>query len=474
MKLAPAVVLALILPVFAEAAPKAVTLPKTPLGGHATAFLAAFNAKDDEAMKAMYQEHYSAAALDRIPIADRLEFTRGARMEQAPLRAHKVRESSASRLVVVAEAATGDWFALTFEGDPEAGNKLVGVTIEPTMPPPDAPAPPPLTVAQLADSADTMLEALKNWDQFSGSVLVARGDRVLYERAVGLADRRWNVPNTTDTRFNLGSINKLFTRVAIARLIDDGKLLATDALGTHVPGLPPALSHQVTVDQLVHFTAGTGDFFGPEFDRTNPDLIRTTRDYLPFFVNKPLEFEPGTSRRYSNAGYILLGLLIEKLTGMSYYDYVQQVVLDPAGMKDSGYFHSDSIVPRVAMGYTRAHAGEEPSPQTPLRENIFSRPGRGSAAGGGYATARDLHHFARALLDVRLVSKKIIPWVTGDEVGAQRGGAVGLGFAGGAPGISARLESPDGDLVVVVLANQDPPSVPPVAEKLLRWGRRVR
>jgi CubicO group peptidase (beta-lactamase class C family) len=474
------VLLLLALPVLAAAAPpKAADFPKTPLGAHASAFVAAFNAKSDAMMKEMYQEHYSPTALDRIPIADRLEFTRGARMEQAPLRPHKFREQSATKIVMVAEAATGDWLQLTFEAEEgDAASRLRGVQIEPSEPPMDAPAPPPMSAQQLADSAEVMMNTLAASDRFSGSVLVARGDRVLYERAVGLADRRWNVPNTVDTRFNLGSINKMFTRVAIAKLIEGGQLSPNDALGTHVPGLPPALSHQITVDQLVHFTAGTGDFFGPEFDRTNPDRIRTTRDYLPFFVNKPLEFPPGTNRKYSNAGYILLGLLIERITGMSYYDFVQQTVLDPAGMKDSGYFLSDSIVPRVAMGYTREHAGQDPTPMTPLRENIFSRPGRGSSAGGGYATARDLHRFARALMTEKLVSKKILPWVTGDDgVGGASGSKprpVGMGFAGGAPGISARLESPDGDLVVVVLANQDPQSVPPVADRLLRWGRRVR
>src|SRR5437879_6288617 len=121
--------------------------------------------------------------------------------------------------------------------------------------------------------------------------------------------------------------------------------------------------------------SGLGDFFGPEFVAAPKNRIRSLADYLPFFVNKPLLFEPGAQQRYSNAGYIVLGMVIEKLSGTSYYDYVREHIFKPNGMTSTDSYALDDVVPRRATGYSERHS------------NIYTLPARGSSAGGGYSTA---------------------------------------------------------------------------------------
>lgn len=210
--------------------------------------------------------------------------------------------------------------------------------------------------------------------------------------------------------------------------------------------------------QLLDMRSGIGDFFGKEFLNTPRDRIRSLKDYLPLFAGKPLLFEPGTAERYSNGGYVVLGLIIEKVTGRSYYDYVQETVFNPAGMTRSGWFGSDEIVPDRATGYTHGwNAAAEDSPE--LRSNVLTKPGIGSSAGGGYSTVDDLLNFVNALQTNRLQSSE--------------GGAMGI--AGGAPGTNGAVESGiPGGYTVIVLCNADPPQAEDAAMTLRQWLIRVR
>lgn len=138
-------------------------------------------------------------------------------------------------------------------------------------------------------------------------MLVARDTSIIFLRVYGYADKRFNVPNRTDTKFNLGSINKFFTKVAIGQLAVQGKLLFDDKLIKHLPDYPnKSIAEKVTIGQLLTMTSGLGDFFSEKYDQTPKDKIRTLQDYLHLFVGEPLVFEPGTQQRYSNAGYIVL------------------------------------------------------------------------------------------------------------------------------------------------------------------------
>ncbi len=306
-------------------------------------------------------------------------------------------------------------------------------------------------------------------DGFSGVVLIAKDGKPVLERAAGLANRSLEVKNRIDTKFNLGSINKTFTKLAIAQLLEAGKLSLDDKLGTFLPDFPnPDAAAKVTVAHLIEMRSGLGDFFGREFEATPKDRIRRLADYLPFFASKPLAFEPGTANAYSNGGYVTLGLIIERVSGQTYYDYVRDHIFKPAGMADTDAFELDAIVPNLAVGYVKKD-----------RSNIYSLPARGSSAGGGYSTAPDLSRYAEAVVANRLVSAPYTAWYLGGprpdpkapvpaSSGPVRGG---LGIAGGSPGVNAALEVEAAErLVIVVLANDDPPAAEGLARKI-RLGR---
>ena len=293
-----------------------------------------------------------------------------------------------------------------------------------------------------APAFEKFLDEMVAKDLFSGVVLVTRGDETVLQKAYGLADKEQNVANTIDTKFNLGSINKVFTKIALLQLRAAGKVDFSKTLRTYLPDYPSPIADKITIQQLLDMSSGMGDFFGPKYDETPKDRIRSLADYMPLFVDKPLEFEPGTSRRYSNAGYIVLGLVIEKLSGMSYYDYVKTNIFAPAGMKDSDSYPVDAKVANRATGYV--------GPKHDVT-NLSSLPGRGSSAGGGYSTAPDLLRFTRAL--PKLLSNDYLGFV---------GDPPGVGWGGGAPGINAALEM-EGEYTIIVLSNYGPPSAEYVA-----------
>ncbi|HEX2123754.1 MAG TPA: serine hydrolase domain-containing protein [Thermoanaerobaculia bacterium] len=291
---------------------------------------------------------------------------------------------------------------------------------------------------------EAFLSEMVRRDLFSGTVLIARGNETLLQKSFGLADKEAGVANTNDTKYNLGSINKTFTHVALLQLRRDGKIDFSKTLRTYLPDYPSEIADRITIRQLLEMSSGMGDIFGPEYDATPKDRLRTLRDYLPLFVEKPLEFEPGTRRRYSNAGYIVLGLVVEQLSGMSYYDYVRARVFAPAGMSDTDSYPVDAKTPKRATGYVGAKHD---------RTNLDSLPGRGSSAGGGYSTVGDLLRFTRAL--PKLIAREDYLRIVGEPAG--------VGWGGGAPGINAAVEM-EGDYTIIVLSNYDPPSASHVAK----------
>ena len=393
------------------------------------------------------------------------------------LELRQVVESSPERLVLLVQSEKGEWLELTFMVDGASG-KFRGIMIQPSEPP-DAGEQAPKTWQELPKALDSHLKKRAEAGEFAGVALVARGDSVVFHEAYGLANRPFAVPVRKDTKFNLGSINKVFTKVAVAQLMKQSKLSLDDKVGKLLPDYPNKdVAAKVTVRQLLDHSSGLGDFFGEKFDATPKNRLRDNKDFLSLFASEPLLFEPGTSRQYSNAGYVVLGLIVEKVSGKGYYDCVREKVFAPAGMKDTDSYMADAPTPNLADGYTAAWDFKE-HPGEPPRSNQYTRPARGSSAGGGYSTAEDLLRFARALKGGKLLSKPYADWVLGGpEPGAEGAGSspqpsgTAAGFAGGAPGINAMIEM-EGDVTVVVLSNLDPPAAERVAQKAARWIRGV-
>jgi len=319
-------------------------------------------------------------------------------------------------------------------------------------------------------------------DRFSGVVLVAKGDRVIFNKAYGLADKANNIPNKLDTKFNLGSMNKMFTSVAIAQLVQAGKLTYDTTLAKVLPEYPnKEIAAKITIHQLLTHTSGLGDFFKPEFFQ-NRGKYRNPKDYFPIFANDALRFEPGKSWSYSNAGFIVLGAVVENASGENYFDYIRDHIYKAAGMKDSGSYAVYDIVPNLGTGYTRFDNGD-PLDIEPRRNNAMTLPMQGSSAGGGYSTAPDLLKFAQALRANKLVSAELTEKLTSGKVDTPMGAKYGYGFmdksvegksvrghGGGAPGINSYLDIFwDGSYTVIVQGNYDPPAAQDLGGKITQF-----
>ncbi|HSC58126.1 MAG TPA: serine hydrolase, partial [Gemmatimonadales bacterium] len=251
----------------------------------------------------------------------------------------------------------------------------------------DAPVtgpPPPAAISQdtLFARLTRALDSLSAAGQFSGVAMIAKDGVPLYQRAYGEADVARHRANTIGTAFNVGSINKIFTNIAIHQLVAEGKMSLDSTVGAYWPDYPNAeVAKRVTVRELVEMRSGLGgDVFGAPPGK-KPNDIRKLSDFLPLFVNAPPLFPPGTDQKYCNPGYVLLGLLIERVTGESYYDYVREHIYRPAGMTGTAHYAIDSLPPNAAIGYTASNG--EDGPDSPTRHpNSALLPGRGSSAGG--------------------------------------------------------------------------------------------
>jgi D-alanyl-D-alanine carboxypeptidase len=246
--------------------------------------------------------------------------------------------------------------------------------------------------AALARRLAHALDSLSAAGAFSGTVLLAHHDLPIFEHAYGIADRAHGTPNTVETAYNLASVGKLFTGTAIEQLARAGRLDTGATIDRYWPEYPNReLARKATVAQLLAMSSGIrGDIFGTP---ATAHSLRTIPDYLRQFVNDPLDFEPGTKRAYSNAGYVVLGALVERVSGEEYRRYLQQHVFAPGRMTHTGFLDSDSLPPWAAIGYT---SGDPAVHGGPLQANTPMLPGRGSPAAGSYSTVGDLLRYVHA------------------------------------------------------------------------------
>ncbi len=339
--------------------------------------------------------------------------------------------------------------------------------------------------AQIVQDLRAHLDELAAQDRFSGTVLLAKNGQLLFQHAYGFADHAFDARNTVETKFNLASMGKIFTAVAIMQLEQEGKLSVDDRLLKLVPDYPnKEVAAKITIGELLTHTSGLGDFFGPAFQNSNQAQYQTIESYLPLFASQPLLFEPGSRYSYSNAGYIVLGLVIERVSGESYNDYVREHIFAPAGMNNTGFWSAQDDVPNLALSYTSMFGGFRQGPAGAHRErSVNVSVARGASAGGAYSTVGDLLRFAQALaahklLDAahtdELMTGKVLQVANPNAQGAaarqpDNGSKYGygmheefinrariVGHSGGAPGISTDLAIyPAEGYVSIELSNYD-------------------
>lgn len=453
----------------------AVSVPDTPAGRQFTAMLQAVNTGKRETIRQFMAAHFAYPdALDRV--TDHLfglyQTTRG-------LDIRKVANSSPTGITVLMEAKeTGVWlrFALFVSSDtPEF--KIVGLGESNIAAPPELLPNHSLTNREIARRVDRLISQQVVSDRFSGTVVVAQSGKIIYKRACGLASRTWNIPNRVDTRFNLASITKMFTAVAIAQLVEQGKLSYSDTVGKILPDYPNSdVAQKVTIHQLLSHTSGMigardlAEKFPPRA------TMRTINEMIAPFAAEPLSFPPGQRFAYSNAGFILLGAIIEKVSGQSYYTYVRTHLFEPAGMHQTDFYELDRDPINIATGFADGPNGTR-------LNNIFDLGVIGSPAGGAYSNGEDMVRFQQALTRGVLLrpSSLTTVWtgVTGEEgsettygYGAQithYNGARIVWHGGGWKGITNHFDMyPDLGYTVVILSNYDN-DPQEIAFKLREW-----
>lgn len=327
-----------------------------------------------------------------------------------------------------------------------------------------------LNQQQLVKELAAYVDRLADRGAFSGTVLLADQQGVLYQTAKGMAELRYQIPNTMQTKFNLGSMNKMFTGVSILQLVAAQKLALDDKLVKYLDRalFADGAFDQITIAQLLTHTAGLG---WPNYPDMSQNKLRQLNDHRPYLKHIPLTAAPGSQFGYSNEGMLLLGMVIEKVSGQSYDDYVQQHIYAKAGMTQSGNFDIDGVTPNIAMGYFYSQ------PLQSMQANWFIHAIKGTSAGGGYSTVDDLYKFATALTQYKLLPKALTEaaysakpelhaanYGYGFSVRANQHGRV-VGHGGAFIGISSALRIYlDQGLTLVVLANQDFASDPVIAK----------
>jgi len=261
-----------------------------------------------------------------------------------------------------------------------------------------------LSVSQFVHELDAYLKTNTEKDLFSGVVLVAREGKPIFKKACGMADRERSISNQVNTRFCVGSMNKMFTAVAIAQLVEQGKLSYDDLIGKYL-GAEWTLSEvgeKVKISHLLSHTSGIAEFLTDEFFISSAEIYRTLEDYKPIVKEKSLTFKPGTRWEYCNTGFILLGAIIEKVTGKDYWDYIKEHIYDPADMDNTIGFDRNKTLPNLAMGYEKV----QEEGKAFWRKTAFAGKINGQPSGGGFSTVDDLLNFAEALRSDLLISSE--------------------------------------------------------------------
>ena len=451
--------------------------PDTPAAHQFVAWLEAFNSGDRAKLLEFLQKNHPARVAD-------IDGEMGFRRMTGGFEFKKAEESAPTKFAGIVKERESDTFArFSLEVEAIEPHKIKELDLR------QIPIPAEFGLPRL--SQDAALAALRAEldkrvaaDSFAGAVLVAKDSKPVFKAAYGPADREKKISNKLDTQFRIGSMNKMFTAVSVLQLAQAGKIKLTDSLGNYLSDYPnKELASKVTIHHLLTHTGGTGDFFGPEFDKHRLEL-RTLQDYVKLYGQRGVQFEPGSKWAYSNYGFLLLGVLVEKVSGQNYYDYVAEHVYKPAGMTLTASLAEDQVVPGRSVGYTHSRepgvSGSSAAAEA-WRPNTDTLPYRGTSAGGGYSTVEDLFRFAMALQNHKLLDAEHTELLTTGKVDTPGGGKYAYGFGdqtisgircfghgGGAPGMNGDLKiCPGTGYVVAVLANLDPPAASRVSEFVL-------
>jgi len=457
--------------IFILSAETSSTIPDTPAGKRVKESLDIINSGDRAQIQDYISTQFTPSFIKMFSKERLFNVYYGFYEKYKGLEFHRVRESSPERFVAVFRCRqTGSAYLFGLSVLSKSPHKIHGMTLLPMTHPGQPESLESLAEKERVEMLGSYLNALGESNVFSGAVLLARNGRVLFQKAHGLADREDNVLNKIETRFNLASLNKMFTAVAVAQLCEQGKMSYNEPIGKHLDNdwLSSEISKKVQVKHLLSHTSGIGISKGDDnlfyLEQYISKKFRQIDDYKILTKDAFLKTDPGKESSYSNIGFHLLGPIIEKVSGEGYYDYIQAHIFDVAGMKDTGFDELDQLAPNTARGYVK----EQKDGKISWRSNESDCNWKGTPAGGAYSTVGDLLKFEHALKNNLLVSKETrnLLFTPKTELGARSYGygfsvrqfedQLKVGHTGGYTGINNHFSMYlNNDYTVIILCNID-------------------
>ncbi len=450
----------------------AIPLPTTPAGTQLARWLPVFAGGNQEAYRVFIAEHYAKPLLDETPADYRAGLAGRTWLDARGFEIVTIEKSSDTEIGVLARATlTSLWYRITLAVEAAPPHRITNYVTQRIQPPHAT----KLSTPELVAEARKLMDRLAAADAFSGTILLAKDGVPIYETARGFASRQYAARVNRDTKFNLASIGKSFTAIAILQLVEQGKIALNDPVGKYLPDYPNAdVREKVTIHHLLSHTSGLGDIYGAKYDCIRMSL-REVRDYFPLFADdpKPLAFTPGERWQYSNIGYLLLGAILEKATGTNFYEHIRAHVFRPAGLTNTDYYEADKDTPNLATPYTNFVVfgdGKYEFRLNELRHTLATATPRGNPQGGAFSTAPDLFRYTLALprlvkslelmttpkVEARRVDAAVTSWGYGFELENVSGQRV-MGHTGGDFGVSSafRLYPDSGNYTLIVLSNTD-------------------
>jgi len=460
---------------------------ETPASKQLAAFIETLNSGKRAIFRSFIKENYQDKFLAMVPLEEHVNvfseiYDQSRGYDPGPI----LKASDTELNGLVRNRLSDQWSELILRVEAAAPYKITGLGIRPASTPSDLPAPQALSSEEAAGELEKFFDKLVEADVFSGSVLVAKDGQPFFKKAYGQASKDCGLANRVDTKFNLGSMNKMFTAVAIGQLIEKGKLHLDDAVSSFLgpDWLKPEFAKKVQIRHLLSHTSGLGSYFNEKFVKSSRLLFRKVDDYKPLLADEKLAFEPGTRWQYSNTGFLLLGAVIEKVTGQTYFDYVRENIYKPAGMINTDSYEMDQVVPNLAIGYAKVFKDDG---GYNFRNNLFDHVVKGGPAGGGFSTAEDLMNFSAALRSYKLLTRELTellmspkPEINSPNYGYgfsietdKKLGRI-AGHSGGFTGISSDLDMYlDKGYTVVVMSNYGGASNDPV-QKIRELLSRIK
>lgn len=445
----------------------------------ANEFIKLINEGDPTKFRQYIETTFSVSLLDKFTVEDHIGFVSGLYDMSRGLTIQETQVISANEVkLLLKNHLTEGWFSLEIDVDSEEENRINRVDL--------LPAKLPESVIKQLNSDDILreleafMQKLVDADVFSGAVLLANKGKPVFQAAYGMANKDFDVPNTINTKFNLGSMNKMFTGIAIAQLVERGKLSFEDSLSKFLPSFPnPTSADKIKIKHLLTHTAGLGYYFSEKFWNSSRSLYRTIDDMMKLVEDEELLFEePGTEWQYSNTGMLVLGKVIECVTGQSYYQYIQENIYEPADMQNTGCFELDKVHKNLAVGYSKLFTDEGAE----FQNNLFQHVIRGASHGGGFSTVNDLLKFDLALRANKLLKAENVNLVLSakPELKSPNYGygfgvthssesnteVVVAGHGGGFHGVSANLDMFLGTPWTAVVLSNYSMGMQPVAAKM--------